>query len=424
MNGANAMPIEYDLVVIGATELGCRMARRAAELGARVALVAQSVTPESEVRYRTVVRSSLPPLESMADTLAWLDFQVQDALTELSAESLQLAGVDYITHTGAFVQKPIQGFQVDHRLLRSSHYVSALSGDRTVPLGLSNTHWITPETLVKNGLALKAKQVAIVGEMPVGIELALALRSQGIQVLLVIPTSQVLPMLDRALGDRIQLELEAKGVELLVGKSCEDQTVRDRIAACDQVVLATQLAKRLPERLGLRSLNGVAAKQNRLRLITQVDGLTENVSAIALAEVRRLLKPWEKMGRNVRSGSLVGLDAGWVAPPKSPLIRGTLSWSGMSLGSGRLWYRLEIGKRGEILGCCFVGDRAIEWTGIFTVAIGAGMRLPDLLQLSLPEGLQTALAAQWLAEWERQARSPLFHEFFLDWLGFVRRRSK
>ncbi len=196
------------------------------------------------------------------------------------------------------------------------------------------------------------------------------------------------------------------------------------------VVLATQLAKQLPERLGLRSLNGVAAKQNRLRLIGQVDCLTETVGAIALAEVRRLLKPWEKTGRNVRSGSLVGLDAGWVDPPKSPLERGTLinrgtlSWSGMSLESGRLWYRLEIGRRGEILGFCFVGDRAVEWTGIFTVAIGAGMRLPDLLQLSLPEGLQTALAARWLDEWERQARSSLLQEFFLDWLGFVRRRSK
>ncbi len=234
MNGADAMPIEYDLVVIGATELGCRMARRAAELGARVALVAQSVTPEPEVRYRTVVRSSIPPLESVADIPAWLDFQVKDALTDLSAESLQIAGVDYIPHTGAFVQKPIQGFQVDDRLLRSSHYVSALSGDRTVPLGLSNTHWITPETLVKDWFDLKAKQVAIVGEMPVGIELALALRSQGVQVLLVVPTGQVLPMLERALGDRIQLELEAKGVEVLVGTSCEDQSVRDRIAECDR----------------------------------------------------------------------------------------------------------------------------------------------------------------------------------------------
>ena len=46
------MLIEYDLVIIGATELGCRMALRARQLGARVALVEQGEQPETTIAWR------------------------------------------------------------------------------------------------------------------------------------------------------------------------------------------------------------------------------------------------------------------------------------------------------------------------------------------------------------------------------------
>ncbi len=430
------MPIEYDLVILGATELGCRMALRASQMGARVALVEQSVTPEDALRYRVMVRSLIPQLQSPADERSWLNFKIQDQRTEWSIESLQMAGVDYIANAGNFVQKPVHGFQVGDRLLRSSRYVSALSGDRSVPLGLSNMDWVTPEAMVKvwvdhrfkqgfeQTFELKPKRVAIVGEMPVGVELAQVLRSQGADVLLVVPTAQVLPQCDPQFADRIHMSLEAQGVEVVVGKSCEDRLIRDRIAEFGTVVLATPLAKLSPERLGLRSLNRTAVKQNRLRMVGIGDALTANVAAIALSEVQRILKPWVRTVAVVRSGHLAGLDAAWVDPPKSPLQRGTLSLEGMGLEEGRLWYRVWVGRRGEMVGAYFVGDRAMEWASLLGVAIGAKMRLPDLLSLPLPDGMQTALVSRWFGEWERQVRSPLCQEFFLDWLGFVRRRSK
>ncbi len=429
------MPIEYDLVIIGATELGCRMARRAVHMGARVALVEQSVTPKNALRYRAMVRDSGSDTDNKDhhandradDRAAWLNFKVQDDASEVSVESLQIAGVDYIANTGAFVQKPIHGFQVADRLVRSSHYVSALQGARMVPLGLGHIDCLTPEAMVNQWFELKGQRVAIVGEMPVGVELAMALRSQGAEVMLVVPTPHVLPRIERAFGDRLQMALEVAGVEVWIGQSYESPSIRDRIAKCDTVVLATPLAKLLPERLGLRSLNRSAIKQNRLQLVVHGDELTANVAATAPVEVERILKPWSRRKSRPDSGCLAGLDAAWVdstiAPlPRKPSRLGQIVLEGMSWDESPLWYRVTIGRRGRVLGCYFMGDQATEWSGIFSVAIEANMSFPDLVSLALPKVSQNALASRWLREWEVQLRSP-WHEFFLDWLGFVRRRS-
>ena len=433
------MPIEYDLVIIGATELGCRMARRAASMGARVALVEQSVTPEPALRYRAIVRASWPSLSANshnanepqgpdrinADRAAWLDFKAQDDGSELSAESLQIAGVDYTANAGAFVQRPIHGFQVADRLLRSSHYVSTLYGDRLVPLGLSHCASLQPEEIVRQWFHLKGQRVAIVGEMPVGVELAMALRSQGAEVMLVMPTPHLLPKLERSFGDRVQMVLEAAGVEVWVGHSYESKTIRDRIADCDIVTQATPRVKPLTEPLGLRSLNRSVMKQNRLQLVGYGDALTDNITAMAHVEVERILKPWSR--RNVRpnSGNLVGINATWIdsilVPLKTPPSE-TIVLEGISWDEGTLWYRMTIGRRGTILRCCFMGDQATEWSGLLSVAIAAKMSLSDLTALALPTASQSALLSRWCCEWQQQARSP-WQEFFLDWLGFVRRRS-
>lgn len=429
------MPIEYDLVIIGATELGCRMARHAVHMGARVALVEQSVTPKNALRYRAMVRASWSDTDDKDDhandraddRASWLNFKVQDDASEVSVESLQIAGVDYIANTGAFVQKPIHGFQVADRLLRSSHYISALQGDRMVPLGLGHRESLKPEDLVDQWFHLKGQRVAIVGEMPVGVELALALRSQGAEVMLVVPTPHVLPKVERAFGDRVQMVLEVAGVEVWIGQSYESQPIRNRIAEYDTVVLTTPLAKLLPERLGLRSLNRSVMKQNRLQLVGHRDELTANVAVTAHVEVEKILKPWSRRDHRPDSGCLTGLDAAWVDSTIAILKRessrlGEIVLEGMSWDESPLWYRVTIGRRGTILGCYFMGNQAREWSGLFSVAIEAKMSLPDLVSLALPNASQSALASRWLHEWEMQIRSP-WHEFFLDWLGFVRRRS-
>ncbi len=81
------MLVEYDLVVLGATELGVRVARRARQMGARVALVEQGVTPIADLRYQTLTQGlpSIPVLVP-ADRPAWLELTVADALLPWSGE--------------------------------------------------------------------------------------------------------------------------------------------------------------------------------------------------------------------------------------------------------------------------------------------------------------------------------------------------
>ena len=287
---------------------------------------------------------------------------------------------------------------------------------------------LRPEALVHQWFELKDQRVAIVGEMPVGVELAMALRSQGAEVMLVVPTPQILPKVKRAFSDRVQMGLEIAGVEVWVGQSYASQSIRDRIANCDTVVLATPMAKLLPERLGLRSLNRSVMRQNRLKLVIHDDDLTDNLTAMAHVWIERILKPWTQRIMKPSSGQLTGLAAAWVHGPmvrsrKGLLNSKTIDLQGVSLDEGRLWYDVSVTKAGRIVEAYFVGDQAIQWSGIFSLAIAAKLSLPDLVALALPNEAQSVLASRWLQEWERQARSPLFHEFFLDWLGFMRRRS-
>ena len=221
------------------------------------------------------------------------------------------------------------------------------------------------------------------------------------------------------------MALEVAGVEVWTGQSYESKPIRDRIAECNTVVLATPMVKLSPECVGLRSLNRSMMKQNRLRLVTHSDDLTDNTSALAHVWIERILKPWSRRTIKPSSGHLAGLAAAWVHSPIAPSKKqsqNTIDLQGVSLDEGRLWYFVSVTQTGRIIAAYFVGNQAMEWSALFSVAIAAKMSFPDLPSLALPNPTQSALAAQWLYEWERQALLP-WHEFFLDWLGFVRRRS-
>ena len=133
------MLIEYDLVIIGATELGCRMALRARQLGARVALVEQGEQPETTIAWRHWLACDSTKLGS--ELAAQLDaIAIADECKPLTPEALQIQGVDYLAATGTWIEQPKAGLQVGDRLLRSSSYVAALTPNRPQadpPTGLS-----------------------------------------------------------------------------------------------------------------------------------------------------------------------------------------------------------------------------------------------------------------------------------------------
>ena len=432
------MLIEYDLVIIGATELGCRMALRARQMGARVALVEQGERPETTIAWRQWLAAD--PTVLASDLTAQLDTIARsDEGKPLTPEALQIQGVDYLTETGTWIERPKSGFQVGDRLLRSSSYVATLTPNRRIPVALWGISCRTPEEFID--CESVPDRVAIFGPAIVGVELAMALRSRGSAVTLIVSTPQILPQLDPDGAIQIQMVLEASGIQILTKTRVEStQTIGSiqrltlhhqtsqipQILEVDDIILATPFERLDSDRLGLRSLTAKSLRSHRLRLVgpanKKMDGLTANCDAIALAEVQAILQPW-KSTRRVLVGKLTNPPSFWIGPVPTKGDR-LLSIEGQT-ASGNLWYTLKLKRNGQLANATLVGELAPQLANILSVAIHAKLTLPMLLTLPLSTIANTQVISQWIEQWEQMVRSrhPLRHELFLDWLAGVRRRS-
>jgi len=437
------MLIEYDLVIIGATELGCRMALRARQLGARVALVEQGERPETTIAWRHWL--AIDPTQLVTERSTQLDvIAISDECKPLTPEALQIQGVDYLAAIGTWIEQPKSGVQVGDRLLRSSSYVATLTPNRRIPVALWGIPCGRPEDFVTRESV--PDRVAIFGDAIVGVELAVALRSRGSTVTLIVPTPEILPQVDPDGAIQIQMVLEASGVQVLTKTRVESaQTVGliqrlslysqgDRVAKffeVDEIILATPFERLDPERLGLRSLGPKSLRSHRLRLVgaanrsrhrvTPTDGLTANCDAIALTEVQAILQPW-KSTRSVSAGRLTRPHSFWIGPVPRKSDR-LISITGQT-ASGNLWYNLKLKRNGQLVNATLTGELTPQLAPILSVAIQTKISLPMLLTIPLSDPAHSQVISQWIEQWEQNVRSrhPLWHELFLDWLT-VRRRS-
>lgn len=437
------MLIEYDLVIIGATELGCRMALRARQLGARVALVEQMERPETTIAWRHWL--AVDPTEPVTELTTQLDaIAISDESKPLTPEALQIQGVDYLAATGTWIEHPKPGFQVGDRLLRSSSYVAALNPNRRIPVALWGIPCGRPEDFINRKSV--PDRVAIFGDTIVAVELAVALRSRGATVILIVPTPQLLSQVDPDGAIQIQMVLEASGIQVLTKTRIESvQTVGfikyltlhspfhhqsvnvPQSLEVDEIILATHFERLDPDCLGLRSLNSKSLRSHRLKLVgaanrtTPIDGLTANSDAIALTEVQAILQPW-KSTRSVSVGRLTSLYSFWIgpAPHKSDRL---IAIAGQT-AFGNLWYNLKLKSNGQLTNATLIGELAPHLGSILSLAIQAKISLPKLLTIPLSDPAHTQVISQWIKQWEQNIRSrhSLCHELFLDWLR-VRRRS-
>ncbi len=439
------MLIEYDLVIIGATELGCRMAVRARQLGARVALVEQGERPETTIAWRHWL--AVDPAQLGSELAAQLDaIAISDECKPLTPEALQIQGVDYLAATGTWIEQPKAGLQVGDRLLRSSHYVATLNPNRRIPVALWGIPCRIPEDFRKS----IPDRVAIFGDTAVAVELAVALRSRGSTVTLIVPAPQLLPQVDPDGAIQIQMVLEASGIQVLTKTRIESvetvgfikyltlhsshhhQSVHvPQILEVDEIVLATPFERLDPDRLGLRSLGSKSLRSHRLRLIGSpnrsrhrvipTDCLTANCDAIALAEVQAILQPWRSK-RPISVGRLIRPQSFWIGPVPHKSDR-LVSITGQMV-SENLWYNLKLNRNAQLMNATLLGELAPQMAPILSAAIHTKMTLPMLVTLPLSDPAHSQVISQWIEQWEQNVRSrqPLRHELFLDWLG-LRRRS-
>ncbi len=229
-------PVEYDLVIIGATAAARTAAIEAVNLQARVALIlpqsaSWQVYPQSDfypyalaqiAKYSRSNQSSLQQLSSYPWKYAEL---ANDRIEQQSSPALLAAmGVDTIVGMGEFCRLPHLAFNINQRSLHARAYLMATGSMSHYPLipGIQAAGYLTlvgVASLLANRLpSLVDGKIplrwAIIGTESIGVELAQTLAKLGCKVKLIVETAQILPYEDLDTAQLIQAQLEADGVQI------------------------------------------------------------------------------------------------------------------------------------------------------------------------------------------------------------------
>lgn len=224
---------QFDLLVIGGGSGGLACAQRAAEYGARVALV------ESGRLGGTCVNVGCVPKKIM-----WNASEIQEALDDgvdygfrrtpqgHDWPSLTAKRDAYVARLNGFYARSLASRKIEHiagrasfigpqlvasvgRTLGAAHIVIATGGRPLVPSIPGAQLGITSDGFFE--LAQRPERVAVAGSGYIAVELAGILAGLGSKVTLVIRGQEVLKQFDALLGQTALLMLREMGVEIEIG---------------------------------------------------------------------------------------------------------------------------------------------------------------------------------------------------------------
>lgn len=222
---------EYDYLVLGGGSGGIASARRAAEYGAKVALVESARLGGTCVNVGCVPKKVMWNAAHVAEAIhdapgfgfelgpARLDFQKlkqnRDAyvtrLNGIYARNLETSGVERITGFGSFVEPHV--IEVGTRRLRAKHVLIA-TGGRPTRLNLPGAELgITSDGFFE--LEAQPKRVAIVGGGYIGVELGGIFRALGSEVTMVLRGETLLARFDDTLREVLAQEMMSAGISIV-----------------------------------------------------------------------------------------------------------------------------------------------------------------------------------------------------------------
>jgi glutathione reductase (NADPH) len=220
----------FDLISIGGGSGGLACAQRAAEYGAKAAVIEPHRLGGTCVNVGCVPKKVMWNAASVALSLADAEdygFQVKvgdndwpalkrkrDAyvlrLNGIYERNLETKGVAYIRGAARFLDK--NTVEVNGVSLRARHIVIATGGEATVPKLPGAEHGITSDGFFS--LEQRPARVAIVGSGYVACELAGAFHELGSQVELFIRKDHLLTSFDAMLGKSLLREMRAQGMTI------------------------------------------------------------------------------------------------------------------------------------------------------------------------------------------------------------------
>jgi glutathione reductase (NADPH) len=225
---------ELDLLVMGGGSGGLAAARRAAEHGARVALVEPGRLGGTCVNLGCIPKKIMFNAAALAQELGdapsygfaveragfdWLLLKrARDAyvarLNGIYARNLELAGIEHVTGPARFTAA--RAVRVGDRELSAKHVLVAVGGRPRLPdiegveLGITSDGFFELEAL--------PKRVAIVGAGYIAVELAGILRALGAEVTLLLRNEQLLRRFDATLRESLMEEMTHAGIDILACK--------------------------------------------------------------------------------------------------------------------------------------------------------------------------------------------------------------
>lgn len=191
-----------------------------------------------------------------------------------------------------------------------------------------------------------AKTAVIIGAGLIGLEVAVACLERGLKTTVVEFLPYVLPvLLDKDMADRVQKELEEKGLNIIVGKGAEEFLGNDKVNGvlvggetipADLVVVATgvranvELAKNAGVELGQKGIKANLQMETSIKDVYAVGDCVESIHLVTRRPVMSQLgttavKQAKVAGTNAAGGysTFVGAMGSWITRLFETEIGGT-----------------------------------------------------------------------------------------------------
>jgi len=449
------MPLEYDLVIIGASPEGMYAAQESIKHNKRVALVEQGLNNQTQ-NFSCSIFNQITAFGQQYNTLKSLGYFADDLPTHLFLEKTQnlvktiskidfkseqlailaASGIDVILGSGSFFASPQLSFAIDNRNLRSRSYLLATGSISSIPQisGLEETGYLTPLTFGQYQFDEPIKTWTILGATPHAIAFAQYLSSLDQKVIILTKNDHILPQEDREIAHLLQAQLEAMGIQIITQAQIKEvkkimQTkkiiLEKQVIETDEILFASGNSP-CTENLNLNEIN-VKFDQTRIFTNSQLQTTNSqvyacgsllggyNIPEIAEYEARAILnnvfssKKSKKIHVNyslipynfstypnfARIG-LTEIQTRQKLENNIQIIKSYFKSQNKTqfLDPTTGICKLIINSKQEILGVHILGDQATELITLFTLFIQQKIKLDQLVKINSPSPLFSEILQQ------------------------------
>ncbi|MBW4525191.1 MAG: NAD(P)/FAD-dependent oxidoreductase [Phormidium tanganyikae FI6-MK23] len=459
------MPAEYDFVIIGSSETGIYAAIEAARKRARVALVEQNCQPKfarnrvlshfaktihQVSRSRSFFDSDLRSLQ-LDSVNRYIDTVAQSHQEFYDRAKLEGLGIEFISGSGEFCRKPQIGFAVSQRILKARSYLIATDYTPIVSemVESSAVQFLTPDSTVTT----IPESIAIIGDDPIGVELAHLYSRLGAQVTMLIRQPHLLAIADLETAFLVQAALEAEGIRIInalhiraIRQNGDRKVIEieNYTIEADELLIAAGWHQNVSS-LNIQALDIQSPVQLNDRLQTthprvywiahpvqsvaryQADTVLKNLSSLPIFKV-----DYDRVVQSVATDpefAWIGLtetqavrryrrDVIVLRQPFNSLIQAEIT--GATTGLCKLIVRRD----GSILGAHIVGENAIELIHTISFAMSENLKIQFFDRLSYASPALSEVFRNAAHEWRSLRRNYFLQDLQESYCAWQRRRIK